>query len=227
MKIVGLMVCKNEADILPMMLDRNAPLFDSIYAIDNDSKDDTFNILFNHPKVKVLSFDKHEYDESYFVPELLNLAQSSGADWFCELDADEIYPEPDQVRQHLAAADALGCNTMSVHIRAVLGMNEIKQYREWKRWLRFYKNVPSLFSTKEIKKLHNGKCPIPKAKRITHHSGVKAFHFSLRSAAHAHQKYQRYLKLDPNCEYQPGGYEHIKEIANVLESGDFSRLEFL
>lgn len=215
MSIVGLMVAKDEEDILPLNLKENAKWLDAIIAIDNGSNDSTLDILESYDIVKDCRTCDAEFNERYYVPLLLEIAYAKGYDtkdtFFVDLDADEIYDSK--------IADILNdlpgmVNTVSVDIQYMLGG---KCYKEQNNWARIYRNNKDLFDFSHIKKLHNGKIPIPKKFRINCDSGVKVKHYQIRSYEQGMRKYFNYLKLDPDGKYQDS-YEHIRELAESLQS---------
>ncbi len=98
MKIVALLPVKNEAWILKAHLDSVLRVADHIIALDDNSTDDTREILAQDPRVTLLSasdFIKNEtrVDMSLRRNVLLDQARKIGATHQLWLDADEIIPE--------------------------------------------------------------------------------------------------------------------------------------
>jgi len=200
------MIVKNEADILKEVLDKNSWL-DAIVAIDNGSTDGTWKILQEHYLVKELFYDDHEFDETYFVPNLHSIAERFKADWYVDVDADEIYDE--KIRGIIEKCPDK-YNTLSVTIKYML---KDKCYREHHNWARVYRNLPELFNYSCLGKLHKSKLPIKKEDRVTLDTWVDVYHYQIRNREQGLRKYERYKKLDPNNFYQPTGYEHLKELS--------------
>lgn len=214
------MIVKNEADILRSTLDSASRWVNEIYAIDNGSTDGSLEIMQESSLVKSVVVDSSEFDESVFVVKLLDLAKDCDADWFVDLDADEHYDPA--IRGVLASCPA-SCNTVSVTIRYMVGC---RCYREHHEWVRIYRNDPSLFSTDHVRKLHGGKIPIPKVIRSTCHSHIDVNHYQIRSYEQGMNKYENYVKLDPELKYQ-SSYDHLKKLAYMFKHGDFTCLDFI
>lgn len=68
MKIIGTLDTKSDGDILTEVLDQAAPLFDAIYAYDDDSLDNSFDVLKAHKAVSKLwrSSDFSEAEKSRY-----------------------------------------------------------------------------------------------------------------------------------------------------------------
>lgn len=210
-KIIGLMVVKNEADIIQKTLDSASEWLDGVVVIDNGSTDHTYEICRDHPIVKVFASDKHEFDESYFVPKLHELAMHiEGATWYVDLDADEIY---DPKIRDIIEKQGYRANTITVTMKYML---KGECYRINEQFTRIYKNDRSQFEYDHIGKLHRGKVPIPIPKRDTLHSWVDVFHYQIRSREQGLRKYERYQQLDPDNIYQKS-YEHLKRVAETME----------
>lgn len=89
--IVGLLMCRNEADILDMVLTHNrAQGIDEILAIDNGSTDGTVEILENHGAV-VMHDPELAYNQEARMGMLANSSRALSADWLVPFDADECW----------------------------------------------------------------------------------------------------------------------------------------
>ena len=89
--IVGLLMCRNEADILDMVLTHNrAQGIDEILAIDNGSTDGTVEILENHGAV-VTHDPELAYNQEARMGMLANSSRALSADWLVPFDADECW----------------------------------------------------------------------------------------------------------------------------------------
>lgn len=62
MKIIGTLDTKDDADLLPEVLDQAKGMFDAVYAYDDGSIDNTYEILKNHPVVSKL-WHRDEFSE--------------------------------------------------------------------------------------------------------------------------------------------------------------------
>lgn len=96
MKIHGLCVVKNEADIIGETLRAAARWCDSIYVLDNGSTDDTWKkvklLALQLPQVIPFMRDRRPFDDS-IRGRILRYHRDRAArdDWWCILDADEFY----------------------------------------------------------------------------------------------------------------------------------------
>jgi glycosyltransferase involved in cell wall biosynthesis len=204
-KIIALMWCRDEVDILPQVLE-SLQWVDGLAVIDNGSTDGSWKILEGCPKVLRQERDLHLQDNRYFTARLLELAKQDGADWYVAVDADEVFPDMRYWIENVVGE----YNTITANWRNVL-TGKIQ-----KNFTRVYRNVPELFDLAHIKVMHGGKCPIPRGKRKVYHSGLEVQHYQIRSREQGLRKYENYLRLDPDWQYQPQGYEHLKEQAMLL-----------
>ena len=96
MKIHGLCVVKNEADIIEQTLRAAARWCDSIYVLDNGSTDGTWEkvqaLAQELPAVIPFMQDSRPFDDSIRGVILRHhLSRANPNDWWCILDADEFY----------------------------------------------------------------------------------------------------------------------------------------
>lgn len=96
MKIFGLCMVKNEADVIAQSLSAATSWCDAIYVWDNGSTDDTWDVVValsrTHPAVVPDRRDDAPFREA-LRRELYvdHLAEAAEGDWWCVLDADEFY----------------------------------------------------------------------------------------------------------------------------------------
>ncbi len=220
MKVIGLLIVKNEEDILREMLQHAAYWLDGIIAIDNGSTDATGQILRDSLLVKRIIFDDEEFNESRMVPNLIAIAQELNPDWLVDIDADEFFPVP---IRHVLNVCHPEINVVTVNIKYMI---QGATYHRNNKWSRIYRNKPNLFDFDVLMKLHHGKMPIRKEDRIILDSNLDVIHNQVRSYEQGMRKYNNYLKLDPVGMYQDS-YEHIRTLANALRTGDFSEIVFM
>ncbi len=96
MKIFGIMVVKNEADIVGHALEAACDWCDEIYVLDNGSTDGTWHRVQELSKTvpKIIPFE--QTDEPFFESIRAKVfkkyrRRAAEGDWWCRLDADEIY----------------------------------------------------------------------------------------------------------------------------------------
>ena len=214
---------KNEEDIIKEMLNKNGRFMDFV-VIDNGSTDDTYNIVKAHPKVLEHIQDNGVYDENRLIKQLLAMANKYNADWYFEIDADEIIDDSFSELNLDILDPKINCVTFKIHYRFPDG----KCYKVYDYWQRLYKNLG--FSEQnintEIKKLHMGRCPILRSQRVFYHSHIPIHHYQIRSYEQGMRKYNQYVSLDIEKKYQPRGYEHLKNMANAIKTGDYSGFIF-
>lgn len=215
-RIFGLMLVKDEIDILPKTLAAYEKWIDGLVVLDNGSTDGTFELLKGHQLVKKIGVDTEEFDETRLVPKVVGMAEEFKADWYVESDADEIF---DPAFRSVIENAPEGTNVIAGRM---LFMTDDKHYFRDKFWCRMYKNQPP-FSYTGIRKLHNGKIPVAHYKRSMLMSYHTIKHFQIRSFEQGMRKYENYKKLDPNNQFQED-YEQIRKIAEMWKTGDFSGL---
>lgn len=223
MKIVGLLIVKDEADILRQMLDHAAKWADAFIAIDNGSTDETSEILQAHPLVLRWERDLETFSEARMVPRLISMAEPIGADWFVDNDADEFFDPA--IRETISNLPA-SVNTLTVNIDSYLPVRKLWHlYNRKNFWARAYKNVPELFNFSEIRQLHGGKIPILRKDRDARYSALNVTHRPIRSYEQGMRKYENYKRIDTTG--IQSSYEHIREAAEALRTGDMSRVPWV
>jgi hypothetical protein len=106
MKIFALSIAKNEADIIEQCFDAALDWADGIFAVDNGSDDDTWQLIekmaASDDRVRALGCWDEPFSESV-RGRIFEQAHRVGraGDWWCRLDADEFYI--DDPRGFLAA----------------------------------------------------------------------------------------------------------------------------
>jgi hypothetical protein len=110
MKIYGLAMVRNEADIIRVNVLYHLSLgFDSILIVDNGSTDGTDRILSQLSKDKRVSWTRDDsgYRQAEITTELAQEAFRSGAEWVAPIDADEfLYAAHGNLRELLATSTA-------------------------------------------------------------------------------------------------------------------------
>ena len=97
MKIFAILIAKNEADIIGDVIKSAKEWADKIFAVDNDSSDETWQIIqsLRDDVLIPVRQEKRSFNRD-FRGEIFNQFRnfSSEGDWWCfALDADEFYPE--------------------------------------------------------------------------------------------------------------------------------------
>jgi hypothetical protein len=96
MRIFGLCLVKNEADIMRMSLEESLRWCDRIFVFDNGSSDETWDITreiaARDPRVVPFKQDPKPFDDALRA-EVFNeyRREAEAGDWWCRLDADEFY----------------------------------------------------------------------------------------------------------------------------------------
>lgn len=96
MKIHGMCLVKNEADIVEYSLTENAKWCDFVYVFDTGSTDETWAIVQRlaekNPRIIPFRHEPRAFDDA-LRSEIFNQQRgfATSGDWWCRLDTDEIY----------------------------------------------------------------------------------------------------------------------------------------
>ena len=95
MKLVSVSLIKNEEDIIPYMIDHHAPYLDLMIILDNQSTDNTPQILQEKQKEHNNLIVAHDHTPDFdFITKMDSLIKSAAnhhnADWIIPIDADEF-----------------------------------------------------------------------------------------------------------------------------------------
>jgi glycosyltransferase involved in cell wall biosynthesis len=101
MRIHGICVAKNEADVIGHCFERALSSWaDAIYVMDNGSSDETWDIVRTFPKDRVIPWKQEggPFRDS-LRGQVFNAfrERASTGDWWCRLDADEFFVESPRV----------------------------------------------------------------------------------------------------------------------------------
>ena len=95
MKTAGIMLVRDEADIIGHTLDWMETQVDHIYLLDNCSRDPTTIIIEGREKVTVIPDNEIAYWQSRKMTDLARRALEEGFHWVVPCDADEMWIAPD------------------------------------------------------------------------------------------------------------------------------------
>jgi glycosyltransferase involved in cell wall biosynthesis len=94
MRLAGLMLVRDEADVLAVNLRHHLGVVDDLFVVDNGSSDETPAILRRfarrYPQVRWTT-ETGEYLQSKILTTLAQDARMEGADWVVSIDADEFW----------------------------------------------------------------------------------------------------------------------------------------
>ena len=94
MSVAGVMLVRDEDDILAVNLRHHLPLVDGMFVIDNGSSDQTPHVLRKFarqfPKLRWTT-DTSPYLQSKLLTQLAHDAWKAGAEWVFSIDADEFW----------------------------------------------------------------------------------------------------------------------------------------
>jgi glycosyltransferase involved in cell wall biosynthesis len=94
MRIHGMSLVKNEADVIRQSLVAATEWADAIYVFDNGSEDDTWSIVLelasSYPQIAPYKQEARPFGE-HLRGELFNRHRGEPGDWWVTLDADEFY----------------------------------------------------------------------------------------------------------------------------------------
>jgi glycosyltransferase involved in cell wall biosynthesis len=131
MKTHAILLAKNEADIIGYTLDAAAAWADCIYVFDTGSTDDTWDIVQaaakRHPQVVPWKYEARSYDDNLRGEVFRAMRANVGpADWWCKLDADEVYAE--DPRPILAAAPRGHHVVWAIHVQYYLTETDVARF---------------------------------------------------------------------------------------------------
>lgn len=123
MKLYGLTIVKNEEDFIEVSLKHNAQWFDKIYVLDNGSIDSTWDIIQDlkkqNPNIVAYQTVREDFRDGLRA-RIFNEYKSRAklGDWWCRLDADEIYPtDPKPFLQKIPKSNQV---VWSIHLQYYL-----------------------------------------------------------------------------------------------------------
>jgi glycosyltransferase involved in cell wall biosynthesis len=132
MKIHGLCLVKNEADIIEYSLGEASRWCNFIYVLDNGSTDETWRLVRElavaNPRIVPWKSETIPFDNALrglIFAEFRNRAKPG--DWWCRLDADEIYIDPP--RDFLTAVPARFQVVWAAHLQYYLTAQELERFQ--------------------------------------------------------------------------------------------------
>jgi len=134
MKIFGLTLVKNEADIIQQSMENALQWCDRIGVIDNGSTDETCDIVRDLADSYPERFELCGVHDVPFSDDLRRIPfhemrdEAEEGDWWCRLDADEFYPT--DPRAFLKTLDPYEYVVWSIHIQYYY---TDRDYEKWKR----------------------------------------------------------------------------------------------
>lgn len=130
MKIHGLCLTKNEADVIELFLRKSLEWCDYIYVYDNGSSDNTWGIVRdfsdNEPRIIPYTTDDRPFDNALRA-ELFSAYRKKAArgDWWCRLDTDEFYADDPQA--FLKKVPASSQVVWAAHCQYYLTMEDVER----------------------------------------------------------------------------------------------------
>lgn len=128
MKIFGIMLVKNEGDIIGFTLERALESFDGIFVFDNGSNDTTWDLVREaaeaDPRVVPYKSSSEPFRDS-LRSDVFNAFsnQASEGDWWCRLDGDEVYL--DDPREFLKSVPARHHVVWTEHLQFYLTEEDV------------------------------------------------------------------------------------------------------
>ena len=131
MRIHGICLVKNEADIFRAFAQASARWCDYIYIFDNGSTDGTWELCQElaktTPQLVLYRQDDRPFDDALRAAVFQQFrAQAAEGDWWCRLDADEFYIDPP--REFLAAVPATDQVVWSIHLQYYLTSADLSRF---------------------------------------------------------------------------------------------------
>lgn len=132
MKIFGICVAKNEVDILPHTLTAAKKWCDQVFCLDNGSTDGTWEYMQQAAAVdeRIVAWKQDDRPFNNAIrSDVFNAfrARAQNGDWWCRLDADEIYV--DSPRETLEKAK--GCEVVwGLHLQYYFTEKDLASYEQ-------------------------------------------------------------------------------------------------
>lgn len=205
--LIGAMLVRNEEGrYLERVLEQMKQVCDKIVVVDDASTDDTPIICRSYGAV-VYQADKPCWgtDELILRKWLWGEAcdASKPGDWILCLDADETFDKPELLRDYIKKADAAGCNSLAF---ALYDMWDETHYRDDYYWRGHNGAWPFCVKYEDIDyfwketPLHCGRFPMNAINKIAS-CPIRIQHWGWARPEDRQEKYERYMKSDPNGEY--------------------------
>jgi glycosyltransferase involved in cell wall biosynthesis len=117
MSVAGIMLVRDEADIIERVLDHAAAQVDYLMVMDNRSTDGTYEIVKAHPGVDFTLTDAEVgYYQSQKMTRLANSARKRGFKWVVPMDADELWTVAEPWHETETVAERLKRQAPNVQI---------------------------------------------------------------------------------------------------------------
>jgi hypothetical protein len=133
MRIFGLCLVKNEADIIRLSLEESLRWCDRIFVFDNGSLDATWDIVRDaaatNARVVPFKQDARPFDDALRA-EIFNAyrMEATAGDWWCRLDADEFYV--DDPREFLGGVSPRHHVVWGAWLQYFLTEEDLSRFRE-------------------------------------------------------------------------------------------------
>jgi glycosyltransferase involved in cell wall biosynthesis len=218
MIIYATMAVKNEADILSESIEHALRWADKIFVVDNESEDGTPKILkqFGNRVVLLATFHGEFREGIKSIPfNWVNTSQIyPRADWWCVMDADEVYHEdPRAFLKSVPPRFGRVCtNTIEL-----IGLNDIKyplRPESYSHYMpldwsesRFYRNIRGL-------RWHNYKDNGPSGVGATYHRRIQVLHFPFRTEEQIKKRMatRNRNRKDSGIAWHNANYESVGEL---------------
>lgn len=217
MRIHGICLVKNEADVFRSFVEASARWCDRICVFDNGSTDRTWELCKElartTPQITIYRQDDRPFDDALRAEVFQQFrADAANGDWWCRLDADEFYI--DDPRTFLAAVPETDHVVWSIHLQYYLTAADLPRftpedaltppiidasnfprfYRADASEARFFRHRPRLEWTRGAWPIHVG---------LVTPARIRVKHFQYRSPA------QILLRLETRRQAAARGWEHF------------------
>lgn len=217
--LIGAMLVRNEEGrYLERVLEQMAKVCDKIIVLDDASTDRTPEICKAYGAEVFPSIQSYwgtnELKQRKLLWELATHEADFG-DWILCLDADETFDKPELLREYIQKADAAGCNCL---VFPLYDMWDAEHYRDDYYWQGHNGLWPFCVKYEDIDyfwketPLHCGRFPMNAVNRMAP-CPIRVQHWGWARPEDRQEKYERYMKSDPNGVY--GCMEQYKSIMDV------------
>lgn len=217
--LIGCSLVKNEEGrYLEKVLEQMAKVCDKIIVLDDCSTDNTPEICKEYGAEVFPSIQSYwgtdELKQRKRLWELATQVADFG-DWILCLDADETFDKPELLRDYIQKANVAGCNCLAFPL---YDMWDVEHYRDDYYWQGHNRLWPYCVKYEDLDyfwketPLHCGRFPMNAINKIAT-CPIRIQHWGWAKPEDRREKYERYMKSDPNGEY--GCMEQYKSILDA------------
>jgi hypothetical protein len=218
-RLLALLTCRDEMRFLPGYFANLSTQVDGVVALDDGSTDGSADFIAGQALtlelIRLPAREPHVWDEPRNRGLLIEAAGRHGADWALAQDADERIEMGFRDRAEAVMAEARVSGTMAYAIAFRECWDAPDQYRvdglwghKWQARLFRMRSDPQL----DERRLHGHWAPINSAAAGGfRQADLWLYHLRMVHAADRQSRRDRYLRLDPDRQFQAIGYDYLTD----------------